>query len=162
MYKSRFLFLHRPDLIHVACNVLSHRRHVSMDRIVRIRYDGQEMGRQLIVPVMTSRQAFQQGVAFGGDGTVGFLGPRQSCVQLLGVPLQHVQSCFDGVRHLLLNRVSRARRRRNDGHLGRGGKRLAMNQGVPAGSTLDLPQTHQIAALEVARAVLELPQRGVG
>ena len=38
-------------------------------------------------------------------------------------------------------------------------KRIAMYKSVTRGAALDLPQTDQISSLEVAGAVLKLPER---
>lgn len=101
---------------------------------------------------MAPDQTVVQHLAFGAQGGITLLGPHQSSVQVIEAVLEVGDSHIGHIRHWLGRRAGLG-----DAGLVRGGKRVAVDQGVSRCSSFDLSQACQIAAFEVAVAVLELP-----
>lgn len=106
---------------------------------------------------MTSHQSLHEDhVLLIEIGTAVF-GALHSRVHVIEAILEGVQPRFDGVGH----RFNRRTGRRAGRYFGRG-EGVSVNERVPRGASLDFSQPHQIPSLEVAVAVLELPEWGVG
>ncbi len=101
-------------------------------------------------------QAVQECLVLGSHRSVGVLGPRQAAVSVLHLPLQHVETRLDRILQWLLHSWPRLRRRH--WNFWRVRERVSVYEGMPRGPTLDLTQAHEIATLEIACAVLELPE----
>jgi len=74
-------------------------------------------------------------------------------MHVVHVVLERIESRFDGVGHLLFDRLCR---RRACWDFWRG-KRVSVDECVPRGSSFNFAQANEIAAFEVSIAVLELP-----
>ena len=78
-------------------------------------------------------------------------------MHVIHVVLERVEARLDWIGH----GIGRLAGRRTSGDLW-GGEGIAVDEGMPRGAALDFAQTDEIAALEVAVAVLEFPERRVG
>ena len=76
-------------------------------------------------------------------------------MHVMQVVLQGVETRLDGIWHLLLRRLCR---RWSGRELGAGRERVSVDECVPRCSSFDLAQAYEVAALEVAVPVLELPE----
>ena len=87
---------------------------------------------------------------------VALLGSRQSMVQIVHVVLE----AGDPTLGRIHDRFGRRPRLRWV-DLVAGGEGIAVDERVPRSSTFDLPQPHQVPALEVPVAVFEFPERRI-
>lgn len=104
---------------------------------------------------MTTHHAFHQHCGLLAEVGAGVLRPLNLRMHVMQVVLQGVETRLDGIWHLLLRRLCR---RWSGRELGAGGERVSVDECVPRCSAFDLAQAYEIAALEVAVPVLELPE----
>lgn len=76
-------------MIHLPRDVLAHSLDVTMNWVLRIRHQSQEVRRQVLVPVVALGEAFEQRLAFRRHGRVGFLGASKPRVKVLLIPLEN-------------------------------------------------------------------------
>lgn len=141
----------------LACDLLTHSIDVAVYRVIRVRNKRQDVCRQVIVPLMASGQAFKEGLAARCHGRVRIFCSCQLRIEVLHIPVHDAQASLKRIWH----RLHCWTRLWWDGHLRLTRKRIAMDQCMSRGSSLDLSQPHEITTLEVAGAVLKLPKRRV-
>lgn len=124
-----------------------------MDRVVR-RYKRQHPLGQLLVEEEQSVERFHDGLVLDVHVVGRFFASLQSRSRIVQRVLQVGYSSFDTVRRNLDGLDRRARLRCRG--LGKGV--FPVDESVSAGATLDLSEADEVAALEVAIAVLEFPQ----
>lgn len=140
-------------MVHLPSYVLTHGIGIPMYRMLRVRHESQEMGGELAAPLMAPHEAVSQGVALRLRCSEGVFSPSESSVQVLHIPVENVQSCFDWVWHGFQRCACRLRWR----HLWRIREGIAVDEGVARRPALDFAQSCQISSLKVSVAVLELP-----
>lgn len=128
-----------------------------MNRVVR-RYKRQHPLGQLLVEEEQPVERFHDGLVLDVHVVSRFFAPLQSRSRIVQRVLQVGYSSFDAIRRDLNGLDRRARLRRR----GLGEGIFAVDESVSAGAALDLSEADEVAALEVAVAMLEFPERRFG
>lgn len=95
------LLVQRSKRVKVLSDLISHGIHIAMDWVVGIGDDGQEVGREVITPLMTFGQAIEHCLILGVQSFVGLFRVRESDRHILEIVFEHVQPRLHWVLHWL-------------------------------------------------------------